>query len=87
VVENHSHRMLKILKLLWFNGIDFSIRDSCFFDQRKQNVSRQRFNLEVKLLSNLALLKALVDAPDVLPEGGIVVILNAVIRPKSKVNF
>ena len=80
VVENHAHGVLQILKFLGIDGFDLTIRDFLFFDQWEQDVSREALDLQVELLGHLALFQALVDAPDVLSECWIVIVLDAIVR-------
>lgn len=61
------------------------VGDFRLFDQREENVGSEALDFEVELLGDLALLETLVDAPDVLPERRIVVVLDAVVGPIDKI--
>ena len=81
VVEDHAHRVLEVLKLLRVDDLHLMIGDLAVLDQREQNVGSQVFHFQIKLLRDLALLEALVDAPDVLAQGRVVIVLDAVVAP------
>lgn len=80
VIEDHSHGVLKILEFLRINGFDLIVLNFTIFYQRKQNVSSESLDFEVEPLSDLALLQALVNSADMLPEGRIIIIFDTVVR-------
>lgn len=81
VVEDHPHGVFEVFELLGVYVDDLLVLKLPFLDEREQDVGRERLDLEVEVLGDLALLEALVDAPDVFAERGVVVVLDAVVGP------
>lgn len=73
--------MLQVFKLLGVNVLNLRVTDFTVLHKGEQDVCSERLDLEIELPGDLALLEALVDAPDVLPEGGVVIIFDAVVGP------
>lgn len=89
VVEDHSHGVLEVFKLLMINVLDLSVADLAVLHQRKQDISCQSPHLQVQNFGDLALLQTLVYPSDVLPESRVVVVLDAVvgsIKAKNIIN-
>ena len=61
--------MLQVFKLLGVNVLNLRVTDFTVLHKREQDVSCERLDLQIELPGYLALLEALVDASDVLPEG------------------
>ena len=72
--------MLQVFEFLCINGLDLRIANFAILDQGKQDIGCQRLNFQIQFFGHLALLKALVDAPDVLAQSRIVVIFDAIVR-------
>lgn len=83
VVEDHAHGVFEVFKFFLINGFNRAVRYLALLNQRKQDVRSQGLHPQVELLGYLALLQGLVDPSDVLSEGGVVVILDAVVRSVS----
>ena len=83
MVEDHPHGVLEVLKLLLVDLLDLGVGDLGLLDQGKEDVGGEGLDLEVELLGDLALLEALVDSSDVLAQGRIVIILDAVVGPTA----
>ena len=81
VVEDHAHGVLEVLELFLVDALDLGVADLALLDEGKEDVGGECLDLEVELFGDLALLEALVDPPNVLAEGRVVVIFNAVVRP------
>ena len=73
--------MLQVFEFLRIYRLHLWIAYFAILDQREQNVGGQRLDLQIQLLGHLALLEALVDAPDVLAQSRIIIIFDAVVRP------
>jgi len=80
VIEDHSHGMLEVLKLLWVNVLYLAVLDLIIFNQRKENICGQSLHLQIQLLCNLALLETLINPPNMLSECGVIIVFDAVIR-------
>lgn len=81
VVEDHPHGVLQVLEFLVVEGLDFLIIDFAFVDKCEEDVGGESLDSEVEFFGNLALLESLVDASDVLPEGRVIIVLDAVVGP------
>ena len=81
MIENHPHGMLQVFEFLRIYRLHLWIAYFAILDQREQDVGGQRLDLQIQLLGHLALLEALVDAPDVLAQSRIIIIFDAVVRP------
>ena len=79
MVKDHAHSMLEILKFLRIDDFDLIVINFTILDQREQNISGESLYFHIEPLSDLALLKTLIDPSDMLPEGRVIIILNAII--------
>ena len=80
MVEDHAHGMFQVFELLGVDVLHLRVTDLPIFHQWKQDVCCQSLHFQVQLLGNLTLLQTLVNTPDVLAKGRVVVVLDTVVR-------
>lgn len=56
MVKDHTHRVLKIFKLLWINTLNLTVAYFTIFNTREEYIRCKIFDLQIKFLRNLALL-------------------------------
>jgi hypothetical protein len=79
VVKYHAHGMLEVFKFLRIDAFDLIVINFTILDQWEQNISGESLYLHIEPLCDLALLETFVDPSDMLPEGRVIIILNAII--------
>tara|TARA_B110000285_G_C15120013_1_gene616528 strand:+ start:659 stop:898 length:240 start_codon:yes stop_codon:yes gene_type:complete len=71
--------MLEVFKFLRIDAFDLIVINFTILDQWEQNISGESLYLHIEPLCDLALLETFVDPSDMLPEGRVIIILNAII--------